>query len=212
MASARMMLRFRPPIAAAARAPRPLRLAGPLPPHRGLCAATPATPRDPTGSSRGVDPPRGVDPVRATPGATEWEGMSAEQQDAAGALGWSPESWRDGMHVIPLSAKMSSAERAAIEALGHTAESWDAIPRAWAAAEPVEATDDGAGWRGDGSAREEAGGSGGAAGDGGARPFVLRLLAAALGGAALCIAAEEAGLLPEAQAQGGEKGDETSDQ
>jgi len=38
------------------------------------------------------------------------------------------------------------------------------------------------------------------------------LLAAALGGAALCIAAEEAGLLPEAQAQGGEKGDETSDQ
>ena len=46
----------------------------------------------------------------------------------------------------------------------------------------------------------------------GARPFVLRLLAAALGGAALCIAAEEAGLLPEAQAQGGEKGDETSDQ
>ena len=138
--------------------------------------------------------------------------MSAEQQDAAGELGWSPESWRDGMHVIPLSAKMSSSERSAIEALGHTAESWDAIPRAWAAAEPVEATDDGAGWRGDGSAREEAGGGAGAAGDGGARPFVLRLLAAALGGAALCIAAEEAGLLPEAQAQGGEKGDETSDQ
>jgi len=137
--------------------------------------------------------------------------MSAEQQDAAGELGWSPESWRDGMHVIPLSAKMASSERSAIEALGHTAESWDAIPRAWAAAEPVEATDDGAGWRGDGSAREEARGGAGA-GDGGARPFVLRLLAAALGGAALCIAAEEAGLLPEAQAQGGEKGDETSDQ
>ena len=206
MASA-PMLRFRLPIAAArglhslCPPPAPHCLL-PLAPHRrGLCAA--ATPEGTT--------TRSGCPV-ATPGATSWDGMSAEQQDAAGELGWSPGSWRDGMHVIPLSAKMTSSELSAIEALGHTAESWDAIPRAWAAAEPVEATDDGAGWRGDGSAREEAGGGAGAAGDGGARPFVLRLLAAALGGAALCIAAEEAGLLPEAQAQGSEKGDETSDQ
>ena len=200
------MLRFRLPIAAA-RGLHSLRRPAPhcpLPPHRrGLCAA--ATPPTPEGTTT-----RSGCPV-ATPGATSWDGMSAEQQDAAGELGWSPGSWRDGMHVIPLSAKMTSSELSAIEALGHTVESWDAIPRAWAAAEPVEATDDGAGWRGDGSAREEARGGAGA-GDGGARPFVLRLLAAALGGAALCIAAEEAGLLPEAQAQGGEKGDETSDQ
>ena len=139
---------------------------------------------------------------RPQPVDTAWESLTDAQQSAAVVLGWSPETWSDGMHVPPLSTGLSAEQELAVRELGYTSvDDWDQIPRAWVDAgidaeeldEPTSNTD----WSGTGSSEHDDAETGGGA-TSALRGMVLRLLAAVLTGAALCVGAEASGLLPDA--------------
>jgi hypothetical protein len=151
-----------------------------------------------TGPSSAVQLPR--------PGDTAWESLNESQQSAAVVLGWSPETWASGMHVPPLSSGLSGEQKLAVCELGYaSAADWDQVPRGWIDPELEEEADNprsGADWSGIVDSAQGDPGSASASGSSGAasglRGVALRLLVAILTGAALCIGAETAGLLPDA--------------
>ena len=133
---------------------------------------------------------------------TLWDTLTEGQQDAAVVLGWTPETWADALFVPPLASGLSSAQRAAVTKLGYSnLADWDALDRGWLDTETAEEeADAGTDWSGRG--RKKAGSEEESSGSRAPRSAlwgpVLRLLAAGVAGAALCFAAEEAGVLPEA--------------
>lgn len=190
------------PLARRAMLPLALRVALP---KLGAPAVRPTVPLLVRGVARGDDRamlstgpstaqlPRPVD--------TPWDFLSDVQQSAALVLGWTPETWGDGMHVPPLSAGLSDEQKLAVRELGYTSGAdWDQLPRGWVdVAVDTEAVDNPSldtDWSGSGSSEQDDRESTGATS--GLRGVALRLLAAILSGAALCVGADTAGLLPNA--------------
>jgi len=149
----------------------------------------------------------GAAPEKPCPIDTAWDALSEGQQSAAIVLGWTQETWGDGLHVPPLSSGLSAKQTTAVRDLGYlSVEDWDALPRGWVEAgsaapeeeEPAPDTD----WSGTGSDQHEQGGDSSSTGgiSRGLSTMALRLLAAVIAGAALCVGAEEVGLLPDAPA------------
>jgi hypothetical protein len=115
---------------------------------------------------------------------TAWDSLSDTQQSAAMVLGWTPETWGDGMHLPPLSAGLSDEQKLAVRELGYTSVDTEEVDT------PRLDTD----WSGDSSEQADPGSTGTTSG---LRGVALRLLAAILTGAALCVGADTAGLLPD---------------
>ena len=130
---------------------------------------------------------------------TAWDSLSDAQQSAAMVLGWTPETWGDGMHLPPLSAGLSDEQKLAVRELGYTsAADWDQVPRGWVDVgvdtEEVDTPRLDTDWSGSSSEQADSGSTGATSG---LRGVALRLLAAILTGAALCVGADTAGLLPD---------------
>lgn len=166
-------------------------LSVPLLVRAGPAAASVAT------QATGPSATRGPQPVD-----TSWESLSDTQQSAAIGLGWSPETWADGLHVPPLSSGLSASQKLAVRELGYSSDNdWDQVPRGWVDAgsstEEVEEPEVQTDWSGSGRSQQSDQGSTSSGATSGLRRVTLRLLAAILAGAALCVGAETAGVLPD---------------